>query len=89
MSWRKLLSLATGARRPRPLPDAFMFGVANSDPQCEACDPEREDIRDMYHFTWPVPHRAGHRPRLEARVYAGCRGLSGDHCPARGMVTAL
>jgi len=31
-----------------PLPESFMFGVATADHQCEAYDPEFEDIRDVW-----------------------------------------
>jgi beta-glucosidase/6-phospho-beta-glucosidase/beta-galactosidase/ABC-type amino acid transport substrate-binding protein len=31
-----------------PFPPSFLFGVANSDHQCEAYDPECEDIRDVW-----------------------------------------
>ena len=35
--------------RPDPrFPEDFVFGVATSDHQCEAYDPEREDIRDLW-----------------------------------------
>ena len=30
------------------LPESFLFGVATADHQCEAYDPEREDIRDLW-----------------------------------------
>ncbi len=37
------------ALRPSPdLPESFLFGVATSDHQGEAYDPEREDIRDVW-----------------------------------------
>lgn len=35
-------------RKLPPLPDSFLFGVANSDHQCEAYDPAVEDIRDVW-----------------------------------------
>jgi beta-glucosidase/6-phospho-beta-glucosidase/beta-galactosidase/ABC-type amino acid transport substrate-binding protein len=38
-------------RSPRPsyaLPESFMFGVATADHQCEAYDPNYEDIRDIW-----------------------------------------
>ncbi|HEY0068872.1 MAG TPA: family 1 glycosylhydrolase, partial [Chloroflexia bacterium] len=31
-----------------PLPDDFMFGVANADHQVEAYEPQYEDIRDVW-----------------------------------------
>lgn len=34
--------------QPPPLPESFVFGVANSDHQCEAYDPGNEDIRDLW-----------------------------------------
>ena len=36
------------ARRDPRFPEDFVFGVATSDHQCEAYDPEREDIRDLW-----------------------------------------
>ncbi len=35
-------------RRDRRFPEDFIFGVATSDHQCEAYDPAREDIRDIW-----------------------------------------
>ena len=35
-------------RRPKPFPRDFFLGVATSDHQCEAYDPSREDIRDLW-----------------------------------------
>ncbi len=31
-----------------PLPELFIFGVATADHQCEAYDPDNEDIRDLW-----------------------------------------
>jgi beta-glucosidase/6-phospho-beta-glucosidase/beta-galactosidase/ABC-type amino acid transport substrate-binding protein len=45
---RNPLTILFGERPLPPLPSSFLFGVANSDHQCEAYDPEREDIRDVW-----------------------------------------
>ena len=37
-----------GARSQPALPESFLFGVATADHQCEAYDPAREDIRDVW-----------------------------------------
>jgi beta-glucosidase/6-phospho-beta-glucosidase/beta-galactosidase/ABC-type amino acid transport substrate-binding protein len=46
--------------QPFPGPKSFMFGVATADHQCEACDPERKDIRDWWEET------VTHKPRKRA-----------------------
>lgn len=43
-----------------PLPEQFLFGVATSDHQCEAYDPNREDIWDVWE------RRLGLQPRGKA-----------------------
>jgi len=43
MNWVK-----TFRRTPPPLPASFLFGVATADHQCEAYDPARQDIRDVW-----------------------------------------
>ncbi len=43
-----LLTTLGLARPLSALPDSFMFGVGNSDHQCESYDPNFEDIRDVW-----------------------------------------
>ncbi len=47
MNWKSALT-RWPARALPPLPKSFLFGVATADHQCEAYDPEREDIRDIW-----------------------------------------
>ncbi len=46
MRLRTLLSLVR--KPPPPLPPRFLFGVATADHQCEAYDPAREDVWDVW-----------------------------------------
>ena len=39
------------------LPPAFMFGVATSDHQCEAYDPARPDVWDVWEREHALPQR--------------------------------
>ena len=48
MDWKNVLMTLRGARAMPPLPESFLFGVATADHQCEAYDPQREDIRDVW-----------------------------------------
>ncbi len=44
MNWKNLFT----ARSQPTWPESFFFGVATADHQCEAYDPAREDIRDVW-----------------------------------------
>jgi beta-glucosidase/6-phospho-beta-glucosidase/beta-galactosidase len=44
-----------------PFPESFLFGVATADHQCEAYEPEFEDIRDIWERGLSLPfHRLRH-----------------------------
>jgi beta-glucosidase/6-phospho-beta-glucosidase/beta-galactosidase/ABC-type amino acid transport substrate-binding protein len=47
MNWTSVLTRWLSRALP-PLPESFLFGVATADHQCEAYDPQREDIRDIW-----------------------------------------
>ena len=59
MDLRDVVSGLTGERELPPLPEKFMFGVANSAHQCEAYDPGQEDIWDV----WERQHKLTARGR--------------------------
>jgi beta-glucosidase/6-phospho-beta-glucosidase/beta-galactosidase/ABC-type amino acid transport substrate-binding protein len=48
MTLKEILSRLGGGGELPPLPEGFMFGVANSAHQCEAYEPEVEDIWDIW-----------------------------------------
>ena len=59
MTVQQLLARLTNSPEPPPFPLSFFFGVATADHQCEAYDPNREDIRD----TWERDHKQVGRGR--------------------------
>ena len=59
MGVEKLLASLRRARSVPPFPPSFLFGVATADHQCEAYDPDCEDIRDV----WEREHRLVGRGR--------------------------
>src|SRR5690348_12612244 len=44
----RLRDLLPSRHSRTPLPAHFLFGVATADHQCEAYDPSREDVRDVW-----------------------------------------
>ena len=53
MNLQNAFDVLRGPRSMPTLPESFLFGVATADHQCEAYDPSREDIRDV----WEREHR--------------------------------
>lgn len=53
----RLQSTQSTPDRNDPLPGDFLFGVAISDHQCEAYDPDRPDIRDHWAIECHLPIR--------------------------------
>jgi beta-glucosidase/6-phospho-beta-glucosidase/beta-galactosidase len=48
MNLQNASAILRGTRSMPSLPESFLFGVATADHQCEAYDPTREDIRDVW-----------------------------------------
>ena len=48
MKLQDAFAMLRGTRSMPSLPESFLFGVATADHQCEAYDPQREDVRDVW-----------------------------------------
>jgi len=59
MNLQNAFTMLRGTRSMPSLPESFLFGVATADHQCEAYDPARQDIRDV----WEREHRLVMRGR--------------------------
>ena len=89
MNWRNVLSKSFSAGALRSLPESFIFGVANSDHQTEAYDPQLEDIRDIWERERGLEVR-GRATEVGARKVVVQATLSAEgEVRARGKVVAV